>query len=495
MLSDVVAAPMVRAPAFPHIAGWSRGAYSATRSANARLFLAALEPRLVATAHASPDAAETISSFDELVRQLGAGSHLFASLADPAALETLLELLTRAPRLTSTLAKRPDLFDALMRREPAADSLSLADITRAIAALRSRCATDGETLRSIQHFTRRQQFLISARAALGWMPLAGAADAFSRLALAVVPPLAAMADRRFQMRNGRPINSEWALVALGKFGGGELSATSDLDLMLVYEVSGGDAGAQGTPPPTQYFNKLAQDIIAFLSAPTGDGALFEVDFRLRPWGKKGPIATRLSTLRDYLAHDAWTYERMAMTRARVITGSAQFAAAIESVIGDALHRPAGAVLRTDVLEMHALIHSAASTGDCSDVENIWDIKHARGGLIDLEFIAQYLMLRHAPESPGLIRAATADVLRALHAAGLLDADNFETLSAAHACFSAVMQATRAACPPGPPPQSMSCALASHLPTTVGEASLSALEATLRRHQAAVSTAFARLTAT
>jgi glutamate-ammonia-ligase adenylyltransferase len=298
-----------------------------------------------------------------------------------------------------------------------------------------------------------------------------------------------MAERRFQARNGRPVGSECALLALGKFGGRELSATSDLDLMLVYEVADGDALAQ-----TQYFNKLAQDIIAILSAPTGDGALFEIDFRLRPWGNKGPIATRLSTLRDYLANDAWTYERMAMTRARVITGSAQFAAAIETVIRDALHRRAGAVLRTDVLEMHALIHSAASTTGCSDVENVWDIKHARGGVIDLEFIAQYLMLRHAGDCPGLIRAATAEALRALHAAGLLDTDNFETLSAAHACFSHVMQATRAACPPGPLPQSMSCALASHLPTMVGEASLSALEATLHRHQAAVSAAFARLTA-
>jgi [glutamine synthetase] adenylyltransferase / [glutamine synthetase]-adenylyl-L-tyrosine phosphorylase len=497
MLPDVVAAPIGQAPASLHIADWSRGAYSATRSANARSILAALEPHVVAAAYATTDAAETIASFDDLVRRLGAGSHLFASLAaDPVELETLLELLARAPRLTATLAKRPDLFDALMRREPSADVVSPAEITRTLATLRSRCATDGEILRGVQQFTRKQQFLIAARAVLGWMPLAKAADAFSRLALAVVPTLAAMAERRFQTRNGRPTGSEWALVALGKFGSSELSATSDLDLMLVYEIAGADGNTQTAAlPPTQYFNKLAQDIIAILSAPAGDGALFDVDFRLRPWGKKGPIATRLSTLRDYLANDAWTYERMAMTRARVITGSPQFAAAIETIIRDALHRPAAnGALRTDVLEMHALIHSAAASHDRSDAAGQWDIKHARGGLIDVEFAAQYLMLRHAGERTDLICTAPAAALRALHAAGHLDADDFAILAAAHACFNDVMQATRAACLPGPLPEGMSRALAASLPTMLGEASVDALEETLRRHQASVRNVFARLTA-
>jgi glutamate-ammonia-ligase adenylyltransferase len=509
MLPVVHSAPtaqlgMGRAPAFPTLPspagapaldgaiacleGWSRGSYSSTRSARTRTILAALEPRLLAAARASADAGETISSFDSLLRQLGVGTHLFASLAaDPAALDVLLQLVTRAPRLAATLANRPDVFDALIAREPAADAMSAAEITRALMALVSRCTTDADVLRCVQQFARKHQFLIGAHAALGWMPLGRTEDAFSRLTLVVVQTLAALAERRLQKRNGRVPGSDWALVALGKFGAGELTATSDLDLMLVYEGADGERSGNAT----QYFNKLAQHIIAVLGAPAGDGALFETDFRLRPWGKKGPIATRLATLGHYLARDAWTYERMAMTRARVVTGSPRFAAAINAVLREALRRPyADGALRTDVLDMRAMMHNAANTA------NPWDLKHVGGGLIDIEFIAQYLTLQCAQTGASSLpfRAATADALRQLHGAELLSAHDFATLADAHATFKSVLQATRLACLPGSLPEGMSHAFAQALPAMVGEADLAALEGKLVRLQSSVREAFARLLA-
>jgi glutamate-ammonia-ligase adenylyltransferase len=422
------------------------------------------------------------------VRQLGVGTHLFASLAaDPVTLDVLLQLVTRAPRLTATLANRPDLFDALIAREAPADAMSAAEITRVLTALVSRCANDADVLRCVQRFARKQQFLIGARAVLGWMPLANTESAFSKLALVVVQALAALAERRLQKRNGRVPGSDWALVALGKFGAFELTATSDLDLMLVYELPDGEPSSSAT----QYFNKLAQDIIAVLGAPAGDGALFETDFRLRPWGKKGPIASRLATLGHYLERDAWTYERMAMTRARVVTGAPRLAAAIDAVLRDALCRPyADGALQTDVLDMRALMHSAAST------DNPWDLKHVRGGLIDIEFIAQYLMLQtaQANKNPPPFRAATAEALCQLHSAEQLATHDFETLAGAHAIFKNVLQATRLACLPGPLPEGISHAFAHALPALVGEADLAALESTLVRLQRSVREAFARLIA-
>jgi glutamate-ammonia-ligase adenylyltransferase len=480
---------------------WNRGAYHSTRSASARAILTELKPHLLAAARQSDHAQEIIGGFDRLVRQLLVGTHLFASLAaDPSALQTLLQLVTRAPRLAPIIAERPDVFDALISREPSADVMSLADMARALTHLKASCATDAELLRRVQHFTRKHQFLISARAMLGLMPLRKAGDAFSKLAFAVVQALAALAERRFQKRHGRATGSDWALVALGKFGGFELTATSDLDLMLVYEISDddGDSGASSPLPRTQYFNKLAQEIIAVLGAPAGDGPLFEVDFRLRPWGNKGPIATRLSTLRQYLQQDAWNYERMAMTRARIITGSPHFSAAIETVTRRALHRsPAAGALRADVLEMHQLIHTVAEA-DNAGTNNPWDIKHVRGGLIDIEFIAQYLMLRHAQtcasEHPGFIHAATAEALAHLRSIGGLGVHDFKILSQAQSSFTDVMQAVRLACLPGPLPGTMSNAFASCLPSFVGESSLGAVEAELRQLQASVRAAFDRLTA-
>jgi glutamate-ammonia-ligase adenylyltransferase len=209
---------------------------------------------------------------------------------------------------------------------------------------------------------------------------------------------------------------------------------------------------------------------------------------LRPWGNKGPIATRLSTLGDYLEQESWTYERMAMTRARVVTGSPRFSAAIGAVICGALQRCAGRrELRTDVLEMRALIHAAKETA------NPWDIKHVRGGLIDIEFIAQYLMLRHAGEQPALVHAATAEALRRLCSAGILGLRDFEILSGALSSFKHVMQATRVACLDGPLPDSMSNAFAGYLPATMGESGLTAVETRLRSLQACVQDAFGRLT--
>jgi [glutamine synthetase] adenylyltransferase / [glutamine synthetase]-adenylyl-L-tyrosine phosphorylase len=471
---------------------WGRGSFTSTRSASARSILADLTPHLAAAAQASDDAGELIVSFDRLVRQLSVGAHLFATLAaDPSALHTLLQLVTRAPRLAPTIAERPDVFDALIDRQPTADVLPAADLNRALTQLKLGCPSDAELLRRIQRFTRKHQFLIGARAILGSMPIAKAECAYSRLALAVVQALAALAERKFQRRHGRVPGSEWALVALGKFGGCELTAISDLDLMLVYDCSGDEpcSDAPRPLPTSQYFNLLAQTVVGVLGARDSDGPLFEVDLRLRPWGNKGPLATRLSTLRCYLEQDAWTYERMAMTRARVITGTPQLAAAIESALRAALHRPADReVVRTDMLEMRALVHATKAT------TNPWDIKQVRGGLVDIEFIAQYLMLRHAQERPEIVCTSTADALAQLRSAGILGAGDFGILSDALATFKSVLQATRIACLSGALPESISSAFASCLPAMVGESSLNAVAARLVRHQAAVQETFDRLTA-
>ena len=186
----------------------------------------------------------------------------------------------------------------------------------------------------IQRFTREHQFLIGARAVLGWMPVADAERAYSKLAFAVVHEVIRLVERRLVKLHGRVAGADWALVALGKFGGfeldGDLRPRPDAGLSMPGRRTRLERAAR--LPATQYFNLLAKNVIAALGAQDGDGPLFEVDFRLRPWGSKGPIATQLSTLRDYLEQESWTYEHMAMTRARVVAGPARFAAAIEEVI-------------------------------------------------------------------------------------------------------------------------------------------------------------------
>jgi glutamate-ammonia-ligase adenylyltransferase len=359
---------------------------------------------------------------------------------------------------------------------------------RAFAVLRSE--HDEEHLRRIHRFTREHQFLIGARVMMGWVPAGDAERAYSRLALVAVQELVRHVDRKLARLHARVPGCDWALVALGKFGGFELTATSDLDLMLVYDCSGETAASNGPRPlpTTQYFNVLAKNLIAALGAQDTDGPLFDVDFRLRPWGNKGPIATQLSTLRDYLEQESWTYEHMAMTRARVVAGPARLSGAIGTTIAGALQRSASRrQLRTDMLEMHTLLHTEKRT------DNIWDIKHVPGGLIDIEFIAQYLMLQHAHSQPDVIQPATADALRGLGRAGVLGASDLDELSTALSFFKNIQQATRIACMSGQLPDTMSNAFARQLPAMLGEASFDAVEAKLGRLQKSVRKAFARLT--
>jgi [glutamine synthetase] adenylyltransferase / [glutamine synthetase]-adenylyl-L-tyrosine phosphorylase len=468
---------------------WQRGEYPSTRSASARSHLSQLKLQLSAAAQSSIDGDRLLSGFDSVVRQAAAGAHLFASLAgNPSALRTLLQLVALAPRLTPVIAGRPDVFDALIADRPSADFIPMEEMARALRALNSD--NDTEHFARIQRFTREHQFLIGARAVLGWMPVADAERAHSKLAFAVVHEVIRLVERRLVKLHGRVPGADWALVALGKFGGFELTATSDLDLMLVYQCPD-DAPASTGPrcmPATQYFNLLAKNLIAALGAQDSDGPLFEVDFRLRPWGSKGPIATQLSTLRDYLEQESWTYEHMAMTRARVVAGPARFSTAIEEVIRGALYRSAARrQLRTDMLEMHTLVHTAKET------KNVWDVKHVRGGMVDIEFIAQYLMLRHANAAPNLIHPATADALRCLGQAGVLAASDRDELSGALSLFKNVLQATRIACVPGELPDTMSSAFTRQLPAMLGEADFAALEAKLGRVQKSVRKAFVRLT--
>jgi glutamate-ammonia-ligase adenylyltransferase len=472
----------------PYWREWSRGTYASTRSASARASLARLRAQLCVAAQAGGGEAAVLDGFDTLVRQAAVGAHLFASLAEnAAATQLLLALLTRAPRLVPAIAGGPDLFDMLIAQRPSADVMSVDDIVQALHA--ERCARDADGIAAVQRFIRRHWFLVGARVVLGWTAVADAERAFSRLAFVAARELSRLAERSFRARHGALPGSGWALVALGKFGGFELTATSDLDLMLVYDVDDDLAVSNGPRPlpATQYFNQFAKHLIAVLSARDPAGALFEVDFRLRPWGNKGPIATRLSTLRDYLGGEAWTYEHMAMTRARIVAGMVRCGHHVQATIAEALRRTAARpTFRADVIEMNALLHTSKPT------TNVWDIKTVPGGLIDIEFIAQYLMLRHTGAQAHLVRPATADALRALAAAGHLAPDDRERLADALTCFKSVQQAVRIACNDAPLPQAMTGAFAATLASMLGEADIAALERSLARLQDAVREIFARV---
>lgn len=210
---------------------------------------------------------------------------------------------------------------------------------------------------------------------------------------------------------------------MGKLGGREMLPGSDLDMVLVYDHdpdAAGSAGGRRLLAPSEYFIRLAPQVVAALTAPGSEGRLWEVDMRLRPSGSKGPVAVGIAAFERYHREEAWTWERMALTRARVVAGPPALRRRVAAAIEAALARPAGAVL-ADAAAMRArMLRDLPPEGP-------WDLKAMPGGLVEVEFIAQALQLRHAAEAPGVRSPTTREALARLGEAGFLPADEAAAL--------------------------------------------------------------------
>jgi len=187
----------------------------------------------------------------------------------------------------------------------------------------------------------------------------------------------------------------------------------------------------------QYFARLTQRLISALTAQTNYGALYQVDMRLRPSGRSGPVATKIERFRDYHENEAWTWEHMALTRARVVSAAPEFAARIERVIADVLGRPRDrASVTADILEMRAAIAAEKGEGER------WDLRYASGGLVDVEFIAQYLQLVHAAAHPDILDVSTAKALEKAARRGVLAPEDAEILRPAVRLYQNLTQILR-----------------------------------------------------
>jgi glutamate-ammonia-ligase adenylyltransferase len=251
--------------------------------------------------------------------------------------------------------------------------------------------------------------------------------AFSDLADVMIDRLLSAVQGELALRHGHVSGERIAVVAMGKLGGREMTAGSDLDLILIYDAAK-DAELSAGPRPLsvmQYFGRITQRLIAALSSPTPEGILYEVDLRLRPSGNKGPVASHLDSFVEYQRTSAWTWEKLALTRARVVAGDADFGASLGREIAQVLSRPCDeADVRADVLDMRRrMLREIGSRG-------LWDVKQARGGLVEVEFIAQFLQIAHAAGHPAILRQNTMAALASLAEARLLSAGDAQRLEQA-----------------------------------------------------------------
>jgi [glutamine synthetase] adenylyltransferase / [glutamine synthetase]-adenylyl-L-tyrosine phosphorylase len=276
---------------------------------------------------------------------------------------------------------------------------------------------------------------------------------------------------------------------MGKLGGREMTASSDLDLIVVYDYDSAHPDSDGPRPlpGSQYFARFTQRLINALTTPTNYGRLYDVDMRLRPSGRSGPLATSLSGFANYQRDEAWTWEHMALTRARVVSGPPDLAARVEAVIRTVLCTPRNArTTALDTVEMRRAI--AAEKGDAAR----WDIKYAAGGLVDIEFIAQYLQLVHAAAQPAILDTQTAGALEKAARHGILAAEEADILRPAVALYHDLGQILRLCVTAPFDPKAAGASLMALLARAADVPDFPTLEAHLAETQARVRKSFIRI---
>ena len=415
------------------VRGWLAGRYRACRSERARSLLSGLLPRLMSALGRTPTPDTALFRFDAFLGRLPAGIQLFSLFqAHPNLLDLVAEMLGTSGRLADQLAASPNRLDAVL--EPHFfDALPSADVLEPELAVLLAPARDYEDVLTIlRRWSNDQRFRAGTHVLRGITPGDRAGVFLSTVAEISLRQLLPHVEAEFARRHGRFPEGGMAILALGKLGGREMAIRSDLDLIVIYDAGNGATESDGAKPlsTTSYYTRLAQRLISAITAQTAEGPLYEVDMRLRPSGNAGPVATGMMAFEKYHAESAWTWEHMALIRARVIAGPVHLRGHVEHVIRDTLTTPRDPEkLRRDVADMRRRIEE--HHGVAGRPGALWQVKYIRGGLVDVEFAAQYLQLRNAPAHPEMLSPNTCTALDRAAQAGVLDRAAADDLIAAH----------------------------------------------------------------
>jgi len=468
------------------IRAWHHGRINATRTARGRELFTRLAPRLLEAAQASgaPDAA--FNRFVDFFSGLSSGVQVQSLfLANPALFGLIVRVLAFAPELARTLARRPAVLDALF--DPGFfDPLDESD-TGAVAAAAARADGFEAAMDAVRRVHREQSFRAGLQVMSGTSTAEDAGRVFADLADACIRALAPAALWETE-RLGGAFPGEAAVVALGKCGSREMTAGSDLDLMTLYRPADPAAASEGKGWGAElFYSRFTQRLIAALSAPTAEGGLYQVDMRLRPSGTSGPVAVSQKAFETYYEGPAETWELLALTRARVVWASSPgFAADAGRAIEAALRRPRDPKKTArDALAMRALMERERPAS------GFWDLKLAKGGLVDVEFAAQHLQLVHAA-SGGPLEPHTPAALQAMREQGLAPARAVRSLESAWTLQQNLSQLLKVALQDAADPSGEPAAFRRMLAKAGGCRSFEALKERLQTRRAAAREAFVKL---
>ena len=420
------------------VRGWHFGRRTAVTTQRARETLTELVPALLESFGNSSDPDAALAAFDTALGKLPAAVELFSILKNHPGVRGLFsEILGSAPRLADVVTRAPHVLDIVV------DSgfTRVFDVTEIEARAGQTLAreTDFEVfLEQSRVMARHELFLVATQVLSGVLPPLEAGRAHAAVAEAFLRIVLARTAAELAEKHGTVPGATVTILGYGKLGSQEMTATSDLDLVIVYD-SAPDDMSDGKRPlfASEWFARLMQRLISALSTQMRNGALYEIDVRLRPSGRKGPVAVSASSFESYQASEAETWEHMALTRARPVAGDAVLQHKLMTVIRTMIARPRDAKKTAqEIATMRALIAQEKAP------DGKFDIKMMPGGLVDIEFIAQYLILVNAHAHPDIVGQGTLLAIRAAAVLGVIEPEDADTLTEAYGLYSKLSQFLR-----------------------------------------------------
>ncbi len=409
----------------------------AFRSDRARLIFDRLKPAILSRIAKTANPDQTLARFDGFLAGLPAGVQLFSLFqANPHLIDLLVDICGSAPDLAGYLSHNAQVFDGVIGGtffEPLPDCPALAkDLTQVLSGFDDY----EDQLNAARRWKKEQHFRIGVQHLKGMVTGQQAALHYSDLAEGVLRAVLPRVIAAFAVRHGALPGRGAVVLGMGSLGARSLTAASDLDLIVIYDAQGHEVSDGRRPLAfSTYFARLTQSLVTALSSPMAEGRLYEVDMRLRPSGRKGPVATALSGFVHYQRNEAWTWEHLALTRARVIGGNPDLAQEVERERQKVLNvtRKTSKV-RADVADMRLRLADAA---DRALVSGLWEAKQGPGRMLDIELLGQTAALLSAST-----KRSTADQLGCALELGWLTPGELTSVLQSYRRLSGVQQVTR-----------------------------------------------------
>ena len=407
---------------------WHRGQINATGTETERVLLTKIIPDLLVAFSDSGDPDAAFLEFAELIKRLPDGGRVFALFRhnQPVVVE-LAKLLARAPRLSKRLARFPDLIGTLVI-PPAKRPLKL---DQALAKALDEAVADTETyeewLLSAQKWTSGQRFLVSIQLLNGYLKPAAAARHYTSIAHTVLQSVYDRVWTEFTKQHGKIARTEHCVLGLGRLGSRQMTSTSDLDLVFLYRSFGKDKDQVSDGPTPlnvqNYFTHFSRKVVAALGSHSFQGQLYDVDLRLRPSGRAGPVTVEWGSFYQYQYSSAETWETIALLKARPVAGDPSFKRVVQRELKKIVVRPRTAnLLHRDITALKQRIDQATKA------DSLWDLKYGKGGIMDIELIASGLYLSNIQKFSSASCENTLAILRKLRRKKLLSHPQYKDLS-------------------------------------------------------------------